>query len=278
MAGNKTVTSKGMALGAALREARTAAGYDNLTRFADLLGKPSATLSRWETGQRAPRPEDVARILTILGISGDRYEDILALTRNTDAPSWLAISLPEQRRQMEALLRFERDAEKITTVSPLLVPGWLQTPAYVRAIITAGGVPEGEIESRIAIRLGRREVLRHTKMSAYIGQAALMQHVGGQDVLRHQLEFLLGMREQLDLWVIPFTSGWHPALEGPWYLLQSGQGKTVVYLENRRSGLFLHEQPDIEMYQAALESVKAVAMSPQESVQVIAEQIDNLKK
>lgn len=267
-----------MALGAALREARVSAGHENLTKFAERLSKTAATLSRWETGQRAPRPEDVAQILTLLGVTGERYEDILALSRDPDSSSWLATSLPEQRRQLEALLRFERDAKKITTVAPLLVPGWLQTAAYTRAIMTAGGVPEDEVESRIAIRLGRREALRHATLTAYVGQAALMQHVGGREVLCGQLEFLLDMTKQVDLWVIPFTAGWHPALEGPWYLLQTESGKTVVYLENRQSGLFLHEQADIKVYQAAVDSVRKVAMSPQESAQFIAEQIDNLKK
>lgn len=121
MAGNKTATSKGLALGAALREARLTTGHNNLTRFAERLGKTAATLSRWETGHRTPRPEDVAQILTFLGITDERYEDILALSRDADASSWLATSLPEQRLQLEALLRFERDAEKITTVAPLLV-------------------------------------------------------------------------------------------------------------------------------------------------------------
>lgn len=266
-----------MALGSALREARLTTGHDNLTKFAERLGKTAATLSRWETGQRAPRPEDVAQILTLLGITGERYEDILALSRDADASSWLATSLPEQRRQLEALLRFERDAEEITTVAPLLVPGCVQTADYVRAIMTAGGVPEDEIESRIAIRLGRREILRHTKLTAYIGQAALMQHVGGRDALCDQLELLLDMSKMFDLRIIPFTAGWHPALEGPWHLFRT-QGRTVVYLENRRSGLFLHEQADIKVYQAAVDSVREAAVSPQESARLIAEAIDNLRK
>ncbi|MET0236337.1 MAG: helix-turn-helix transcriptional regulator [Kibdelosporangium sp.] len=278
MAGNKVATSKGMALGAALREARTAAGYGNLTRFAELIGKPPATLSRWETGQRLPRPEDVAQILTVLGVTGNRYEDILALSRNADASSWLAVSLPEQRRHLDALLRFERDASKVTTVSPLLVPGWLQTPGYVRAIMTSGGVPVNEIESRIAIRLGRREILRSAELTAYIGQAALVQHVGGRDVLRGQLEFLLEMSGKVDLRVIPFTAGWHPALEGSWYVIQSVQDTTVVYMENRRAALFLHEKADIAIYVAAVDSVRAAALSRQDSVRLVSAEISNLKE
>jgi hypothetical protein len=202
----------------------------------------------------------------------------MALTRDTDASSWMAVSLPEQRRHLDALLRFERDASKVTTVCPLLVPGWLQTPGYVRAIMTAGGVPTDEIESRIAIRLGRREMLRSTELTAYVGQAALVQQVGGRDVLRGQLEFLLDMSEKVDLRVIPFTADWHPALEGSWYVIRSVQDTTVVYMENRRAALFLHEEADVAVYVAAVESVHRVALSRQDSTRLITKMIDDLKE
>ncbi len=249
-----------------------------MTKFAEQLGKPAPTLSRWETGQRTPRPEDVAQILTVLGVTGERFDDILGLTRNADSSSWLANSLPEQRLMLEALLRFERDAEKITNVAPLLVPGPLQTADYVRAIMTGGGVPRDEIESRIAIRLGRRESLRDIERTAYIGQAALTQHIGGQDVLCGQLEFLLEMSKEVELRILPFAANWHPALEGPWYLIQSVEGTNVVYLENRRSGLFLHEEADIVAYQVALSLVRQAAMNVEESRRLIADEIKNLRK
>ncbi|SMC63589.1 Helix-turn-helix domain-containing protein [Kibdelosporangium aridum] len=277
MGGNKT-TSKSLALGAALREARIDAGHEQLTKFAELLGKPAPTLSRWETGQRTPRPEDVAQILTMLGITGERFDDILALTRNPDATSWLAISLPEQRLHLEALLRFEREARKVIAVAPLIVPGWLQTADYARAIMTKGGAPANEIESRITIRIGRREVLRNAELEVYIGQAALVQRIGGSDVLRGQLEYLLEMSEKMDLRVIPFTRDWHPGLEGPVKLIESVQGKTVVYLENRRSGLFLHEDPDIMAYRDAIGALRVVAVGPSDSKRLIAQEINQLKK
>lgn len=277
MGGNKTASTKGLALGAALREARIAAGHANLTKFAELIGKTAATLSRWETGQRTPRPADVAQVLTILGINGERFEDIVSLTEGIDASSWVAVSLPEQRRHLDALLRFERDATAVTAVAPLIVPGWLQTKRYVRAIMTAGGVPEHEVETRVATRMGRRELLRGAKLTAMVGQAALMQEVGGRDVLLGQLQFLLEMTDRVDLRVVPFSAGWHPALEGAWSVIQSDTS-AVVYIENRRSGLFLHEEADIAVYREAVDSVQGVAMSPQESAGLIAEMIDNLRE
>src|SRR2546430_13270741 len=84
-------TPRARALGKALREAREETGR-KLREFADEIGRDPGLLSRWETGERSPSSEQVAQILTKLGISGDRFEEIIALARATDEPRWLAIT------------------------------------------------------------------------------------------------------------------------------------------------------------------------------------------
>jgi hypothetical protein len=37
--------------------------------------------------------------------------------------------------------------------------------------------------------------------------------------------------------VIPYDSGWHPALEGPFIMIESKQATPVVQLENRSTAL-----------------------------------------
>src|SRR5439155_25704524 len=120
------------------------------------INRDIGVLSRWETGERTPKPEQVAQILTTLGVNGDRYEDIMTLAYGTNEAQWVAISLPEQRLQMAAYVDWEQSATRIVQVAPLLVPGLLQTSDYVRAIMTAAGVPAGEVASRFTARLGRR--------------------------------------------------------------------------------------------------------------------------
>ncbi|HEX3649561.1 MAG TPA: helix-turn-helix transcriptional regulator, partial [Pseudonocardiaceae bacterium] len=52
-------TPRARALGNALREARLAQDI-GLRQFAKALGRDAGLLSRWETGDRAPVPTDVA--------------------------------------------------------------------------------------------------------------------------------------------------------------------------------------------------------------------------
>ncbi|MFI0468514.1 Scr1 family TA system antitoxin-like transcriptional regulator [Saccharopolyspora sp. 5N102] len=275
MPGN-TRTPKARALGSALRDAREERGL-GLRQLAKQIECPPGTLSRWETGDRCPKPADVARVLATLGVTGDRYEEILDMTRNADASHWLAVTLPEQRQQLSALLEFERTAKTITHAAPLLIPGLLQSTAYVRAIMTAGGVPQDEVETRIAVRVGRREAItrkdRPVHLRAAIGEAALRQVLGDAGVMADQLEHILQLSdmENIDIRVVTFASGWHPALEGLFVLIESDQAPPAVHLENRRSGLFLHEPADIEIYREAAETVFNSALDPAESRKHIAE-------
>ncbi len=144
-------TPRARALGRALREAREETGR-TLRRFADEIGRDPGVLSRWENGERTPTSEQVAQVLTKLGVTGESFDEIIALARGTDAPRWLAVTLPEQAQQFSALLDLEETATRITDVEPLMIPGLLQTTDYMRAIMTGGSLPSDEIATRIADR------------------------------------------------------------------------------------------------------------------------------
>jgi len=152
-------TPKSRAIGAALRKQREARGLTTRD-LAGLIGRNHGEISRWETGDRAAKPEHVAQILTALGVNGDGYNAVMSLTYDTDSPLWVATTLPEQRQQLAAFADAEQNAAAVTVVSPLLVPGLLQTADYARAIMSGGGLlsPE-EIVTRVAMRMGRREAI-----------------------------------------------------------------------------------------------------------------------
>jgi tetrahydromethanopterin S-methyltransferase subunit A len=74
----------------------------------------------------------------------------------------------------------------------------------------------------------------------------------------------------VDLRVVPFDSGWHPALEGPYSVIDSEESVPVVHLELRDSVLFLHEEDDVDRYRRAVDKVERVALNAQDSTEVIA--------
>jgi transcriptional regulator with XRE-family HTH domain len=285
-------TPKAQALGAALRQAREERKL-LLRELAVAIQKDIGVLSRWETGDRTPKPEQVAQILATLQVGGERYEDIMTLAYGTNESQWVAFSLPEQRQQLAALVDWEQSATHIVAVAPLLIPGLLQTADYVRGIMTAAGVPAGEIALRVTSRLGRREAITKKKKPAellvLLGQSALNQDVGGRQAMLGQLEHLLEMatRPNIDLRIVPDHRGWHPGLEGAFTVIRASRAavgrrqaasSSIVFVGNRRSVLMLHEDRDVDAYKRAVDRINAVSLAPDSSVNLIAEVRNRMEK
>jgi transcriptional regulator with XRE-family HTH domain len=304
----RMATPKALALGFRLREARVAAGL-NQRDLAAKVGVDHSTVGRYETGERPPKPTKVASILTACGVVGEDHEELVRLSRELDGSHWTSIGLPERRLQLQALLEFERDAECATTVSPLLIPGQLQTDEYARAIMVDAEVPEDEIEERVRIRMGRRELITRNGKSilrALIGESVLRTVIAGPDVMYRQLLLVMQMAEHpaVDVRIIPTVAGWHPGLEGPFLLLEFGDHtlepdpdsdpseededrgdrrgrfyqRPIVHIEVRESSLFLHETSNVAAYQKAVHKVLRVAMSPADSVDLIAREAKQFKQ
>lgn len=276
-------TPKARALGAALREARNEAGI-TLRALGKTVDMDHTVLSRYENGERSPRAEDVASILMAVGVSGERREEILELSRGADDSRWLGMGLPEQHRQLRALLDIERTATRITDVSPLLVPGLLQTGAYARSIMMQGStVPSSEIETRVMVRVGRRDALQRqnpAQLTTLVGEAALRQAVGGLQVMIEQLKYLAVVAQwsNVDLRILPLDQDWHPGLEAPFVYVEFAKGDPLVHLETLASGLFLHEKIDVEPYRQAIGRILDAAMPATESVEFITELVNTRTK
>lgn len=282
MGGTRKGTPRARAVGAELRRTREAAGL-TLRDLAEKLDIGHVTLARYETGERAASSEKVAQILGALGASEQVVDEILKLARGADSGPWLAITMPEQQRQLATLLDHERTATKITSVAPLLVPGLLQTGDYARAIMIAGEVPADQIETRVAVRVGRREALTRRNpahLLALLGESALHQMIGGPEVMAEQLRHLLRLADlrTVDLRIVPNAVGWHHGAEGPFVLVEFEDETPVVHLETRASGLFLHEIEDVAVYEEAVPKVLRKAMSTGESTQLIAREAARIEE
>lgn len=283
-------TPKARALGAALRQARE--GKSMLLReLGAAINRDIGVLSRWENGERTPKPEQVAQILTKLGVDGQRYDDIMTLAYGTNESQWVATTLPEQRQQMRALMDWESTASLIVDVAPLLIPGLLQTRDYAYSIMEApgSGVPADEVVDRVDARLRRRIILTKPKpagLLVLLGQSALTQDVGGRQVMLDQLRHLLEMaaRPNIEIRVIPARCGWHPALEGPFILIDSDQApkiarkSSIVFVGNRRTILMLHDDNDVHAYRMAIDHIIRVSLQPDVSARLIADLHNRMEK
>lgn len=267
-------TPRTRALAAALREVLDASPL-SLRQIARDLGISHSTLSQWSTAKRVPRPEDVATVLGHLGVTGGQRDRIIDLARDASDPNWLTAGIPGVSQQLAGVMECERTATTIIDWSPALIPGLLQTGDYARAILGSGTDPRSDVETRVTLRVGRRDVLTRSRpahLVALIGEAAIRQQIGSPDVMADQLRHILKMTElqSVTTQIVPSDTGWHPGLMGPFILFDFAEAPSIVHLEHHRSGVFLYDAADVEAYKVAAAEVAALALSPEETAELIA--------
>lgn len=271
-------TPRARALGAELQEIRKLSGLST-RQLAEKLGNHNVTITRWETGHYPPSVEDTATLLGTLGITGEHRDEILAMARDAADPNWLS---PGVDKQLGALMDFERNARRITEVSPLIIPGLLQTADYARGIMLAAGQDRGEADQRVALRMGRRDVLTRrdpVELVAVIGEYALRYPPCDRRVMADQLHELRqwAHHPHVTVQVLAARGEWSPALDGPFLLLEFAKTLPIVHLEHHRSSLSLYDKKDVADYQTAADIVRRVAMDPQESADLISDIADRME-
>ncbi|APU18749.1 helix-turn-helix domain-containing protein [Actinoalloteichus sp. GBA129-24] len=263
------------ALGAELREARKATGL-TMAQVGERIGYSKATMSLTETGKRVATPETVAAILAVLGVTGDRREQLLQMAREASVePRWLGVGIPGLAPQTTGMAELERTSVRIIDVSPNLVPGLMQTEPYARAIFAGSNMSEQEIGARTTFRMGRQTVLAKPGLTymAVLDEAVLRRPVGGRTVIADQIDHLIRLSAQphITIQILPMAMGWHGALEGPFVVLEGEKTHPVIHLEHRWSGLFLDEDDasEVRAYMASAASLQQLALSRAASAELM---------
>jgi transcriptional regulator with XRE-family HTH domain len=272
-----TPTPRAYVLGGELRALREYAGL-GLRELAKRLDVSHSVIVRWEKGERIPTTESVSALLAVLGVSSTQRDRIIAAARAAveEPVNSVSVGVAGMAEQLSTLMEFERNATAITDVSPLLIPGLLQTADYARAIIG----DTADAEAKVAVRLGRRDVITRDRApaqyEAFITEAALQHQPVGVDVFVDQLRLIrkLASQDNVQVRVVPTSAGFTPALAGPFVLIEFDKAEPVVHLEHHRSSAFLRDQGDVHAYVAAREDLERMAMSPGDSTGLIADVIN----
>lgn len=269
----QNVRAKARGLGAELADLRTQAGL-TLREVAGFLDWSAPTLSRIENGRRDTTTEEVAALLVVYKITGARKDHLVRLARTIDQPGWWETSADGIPGQLTALRAFEAEATKIATLELLVVPGILQTAAYARDLLKAGGIPAEKLDDRIAIRLDRQGVLarrRPPELEAIIDETALRRAMADPAIMAGQMRHLVKMAAKPHVTIRVLRDPRHPGTAGPYTELEfPTPAQPFVHLEHFKSSLFLDEPEDVREYQALTATLAKKALSPGESQEFIA--------
>src|SRR4051794_3673746 len=205
--------------------------------FADRVRFSKHTVASVELGRRMPDPAYVEQAEGVLGNTGALRKALPTVARQPGLAAWF-------RRWA----RLEATAITLYTYECRLIPGLLQTEAYARALFEERLPPlsDGEIEDQWAARAERQELLTrrpNTAFSFVLDEHLFLRQTGGSEATKRLIDHVLeiGRKRNVEIQVLPLTTGVHPGLDGPMQLLETPENRWLAYNEGQETGQLISD-------------------------------------
>jgi transcriptional regulator with XRE-family HTH domain len=250
-------------------------------------------VSRVETGRVGLRGRDLTDLLDLFGVADISLRaELGALAREGKQRGWWSKYADSLSGPYATYIGFEAEAARLQVYDTLTVNGMLQTEEYARALFRAALPPldADAVQRRVSVRLARQQALLAgepapsepagtLELWAIFDESVLYRHIGGEDVLRGQLQHLHEATElpNVTVQILPFTAGAHPGMVGSFTVIKfaAENDPDVVYVEGVTGDIFA-ESEDARWYNVVFEHLLANALSPSSSRARIARAIKEL--
>ncbi|MET7567915.1 helix-turn-helix transcriptional regulator [Streptomyces sp. NPDC005492] len=242
-----------------LRRLRTERG-ESLRQLGEQLGWDASLFGKMESGETMGGPEVVEALDTHYGLPGL----LIAM--------W-EIAMGDVTRfkeQYQRYMGYEAKAVSLWQYSVGAPPGLLQTPAYAREILAAGGIRGVELDQQVEARMSRRKLLEGPSSPAFrviLSEAVLRTQLSDPNDWRGQLEHLAeaAERPKIKLQIVPFSAGPHSLTNTDVMFLRMPNGTTMAYPENDLRGELIEESSRVEQLQLRYDSMRDLALPLAES-------------
>ena len=166
-----------------------------------------------------------------------------------------------------------------------VIPGLLQSPRYMRAIIQKGLKSElapEVVEQRAALRMQRQQILVRRDppapfLDVILSEAALLRGFS-QEIMVDQCACLAALAERpnVSIRVLPLAAGPHRGFHGPFVILDFPKETiardpepTTVYQEGPTGALYLDTPSEAEVYEAIWKDLGRMSLDQAESKRLI---------
>lgn len=198
------------ALAERLRHIRIDAGLTGRS-LAGSLGWHSSKVSKIEHGKQSPSTDDI-RSWCEKCSADDQIGDLIASLRTVKGMfvEWRRMERSGLRLAQESVLPLWKRTRRFRIYSPTLVPGPVQTPGYITAVLTAimdqRGLPD-DVAAAVEVRVAKQAVIHQPgrQFAILIEEGVLRHPIGGAGTMVGQLGHLLavGSLPSISLGVIP---------------------------------------------------------------------------
>jgi hypothetical protein len=211
------------------------------------------------------RCEALSWFLRPSGAAASGFHGGPAPTSGDVVPDWL-----------KTFIGLEGLAEQSSIYAPLVFPALLQTEDYALGV-TAGNIrvrPDHN-ERTVSMRMERQRRLfdedHPLTLTVMLEEVVLDRPIGGPDVLHAQLEHVLALieRDNVDIRVLPTAIGAHDGLVGPFTVFEFQKAQSIAYVELVNGAIYVQDQDQVNGYTRTVNRLREVALSPEQTVEVI---------
>lgn len=249
-------------LGAALRALREASGKEAKAVARGALMSPSK-LSKIETGKSSASAADVERILGAIGVSEEIKAEYTEAARAaaTEATAWRLLKRAGAHRGQQAAKALESQMSVLRLFQPALVPGLLQTPEYIRAVLRRHGLSEDSLARTIGGRLERQAVLYDSgkRLRFVMTETVLRWRIVPPRMMAAQLDRILSVSRfaHIDIRVVPLGAPQDDIANHAFVV----RDDRMVTVETVHAELTVTDPRDVSLYVKKFEGFERSALS-----------------
>ena len=249
-------------LGAALRALRQASGME-AKAVARSAVMSTSKLSKIENGHTAPSVMDVEQILTAIGVSDEVKAEYLEVVRaaSTEATAWRLVRRMGVHKAQQQTRALEAQMTLLKLFQPALIPGLLQTPEYIRAILGRHELGEDVLTRTISARLERQQVLYDDAKPLHfiITENVLRWRIVSPARMAEQIDRLISLSRlpNIDIRIVPFTAR-QTDIANHAFVIRDDRTVTV---ETVHAEVVVTDPRDVALYVRKFEGFSAVALT-----------------
>jgi transcriptional regulator with XRE-family HTH domain len=265
-----------------LAELRVASGY-TANHVCDILNWGRGKVGRFEANQwKRPEMSDIRDLLRIYNADTTVQDELEDLAIRARARPWWR-EYPEIFGN--EFPGFENDASHIRVFMPLILPGLLQTAAYVEAGLRTGPRSPAWRQKALETRLRRQEILSRTgptapKVVAVITEASLLFRWGTRADQYEQIAHLAEVsgRPNVELRIQRFADGPYPGMLSMINILSFPDGEpSLVFMETDYAIEEVSSADSVSAYEEAFSRARDGALEPTDTaafLRQLAEQLE----
>jgi transcriptional regulator with XRE-family HTH domain len=266
-------------LAAELRALRAGAGLTH-EQLAKRIGESRAQISRLENGHIVDQA-DVMKILDALGVDGQRWTEVMTITREAGEKGWWESTRGMGDRQA-LYANLEAGATSIREYQQTFLPALLQIPEFVRARSDADATLEPltfTVDGVLNGRAGRQRMLRRPGAPSYeviVDEVAVRRLSAPPDVIKKQLYYLATAcngKPRVTLRVLPVDarvdSYTVPRCAFSIYTYPDPGDPAVVAIDTVTSDLILTEPAEVAPYDKLYSRLRDAALPEADSLRLL---------